>query len=181
MTARVAALGALAATPLGCAWIAGVSGDAALISPGPDGGVDGGSNDEVVVVVIATDATYPDTGLPPDPGAVTCGAQKCPLTAEAGACCAQGGAPFCQNATDTCNGATARCDEAADCPAGQVCCVTAIIPAGLQTACRTACGKSDRRACRSHRECPSACVPWRCAGGTVGTCDGEGADAGCVP
>jgi hypothetical protein len=117
---------------------------------------------------------------PSDPPNVACGATTCPIASKV--CCEESGTTSCRDRFDPqCSGIIAGCDEAASCGFGQVCCVTDLQSAGLETRCATSCSGSDPQSCRTNAECPSGqtCVAWTCAGHTVATCNAAGADAGC--
>ncbi len=177
----------------GCAWIAGVSGDAELVvSPDATDSAtsaqdavheaDGRSSADAPLAEAGNDATeLPESGLPPDRGRTQCGTRTCTLANSV--CCYQAASsPACTDkANPSCSGVLAECDEGADCDSG-VCCVTDVRTYGVETACKTACGPGEPRACRVSNECSGrTCVAWGCAGTVVETCGGGGGDGGCVP
>ena len=138
----------------------------------------------------ATDAGF-DTGAPPlvsDPGAVSCGAQRCTQDP----CCENlaDGSGGCLQPPDTCPAAADGqtfflvCDESGDCPAGQECCM-GINQETLCTRCDlalvpTVC-KSDSQ-CNAPGTSPDAmvpCIPQPCAHYTLGIC-GQVLGPGCT-
>ena len=131
------------------------------VAPGPDG-----------CVPIADGAAC-------DPGHVTCGSTSCDLTKDV-CCVADGGAKFTctvPRPTDggkpppnACTGTEAFCDEAADCPAGQVCCGFVGATGGFATSCATSCG-TGLQFCHGNAECVSGtCTAQPCRGETIETC-----------
>lgn len=151
---------------------AGDVGDAGAVadSPGDAVGADGPGE-------AAPDAP----GVPPsDKNHVSCGSDKCSVPGEE--CCEKLDASACQQATGgNCSGVVARCDEAANCPPGQVCCVTSQSPSGLETECRQSCQGGNPQSCRTDGECGGMgpCVAWTCAGSVVATCQAGGSASGC--
>jgi hypothetical protein len=119
---------------------------------------------------------------PSDKGHVLCGNSACSIQ-QLQQCCEQLDADTCQSSFAICaGGVLAACDEAANCPLNQVCCVTSIGPAGLETSCRSSCQGTQGQSCRTSAECPGSaqpCVAWACAGGVAATCGGVGSSAGC--
>ena len=108
------------------------------------------------------------------PGAQTSlTALSCTMGAES--CCALGGGgsatASCITNGQNCAGTTFSCVEAANCPAGQVCCGTSADDAGAGAAfqCQsgTTCPNGEPQSCRTNAEC--AAVQTSCI---VQTCDG---------
>lgn len=177
---------------LGAALVAALAGYAACgdDSSGDGGGPDGtttddaGGSDAVTPDDGGSDATPTgcvpiDGGLPCDPGHVACGAATCDTSKQV-CCFADGGAKAtCTTPRPTdggkppanaCVGTEAFCDEAADCPAGQVCCGFVGSTGGFATSCATSCG-TGLQFCHGNAECVSGtCTAQQCRGETIETC-----------
>ena len=208
VSARHFAIASLALFTLGgasCGFVAGLPSDYELASDGgatSDGAItfdaadatsayDGSSADAIAVdVVDASDVGAGDAApsvdakaakVPPsDPANVDCAASKCAVPTRA--CCVSSTQASCIDSNGgSCQGLIARCDEAANCSAGDVCCVTDISAYGLETTCHQSCSGSEPHSCRKNAECPNGetCVAWTCNGHVVATCDARGADAAC--
>jgi hypothetical protein len=125
----------------------------------------------------------PGPGLLPDPGAITCGATTCPdasgtppMNEVRAYCCVLGpntGNPVSQTCEyqnlGACeSGKPYYCDEAADCNAGLVCCMSNDLRAW--TACESTC--TGVTLCKSSAECTNGqpCTPVTCDGQHIGTC-----------
>ncbi len=126
-----------------------------------------------------SDACVPaDGGLACDPAHVTCGTKACDAGTQF-CCISDAGTKFtCDNLsadggipTNVCAGSTKdTCDEAANCPAGQICCGFVGPGGGFSTACQTSCG-TGLQFCRSSTECKAGvCTVQLCRGVTIETC-----------
>jgi hypothetical protein len=125
--------------------------------------------------VESTSAT-PLNGHPSTPEQVDCngsaatGTELCTVSSQEGCCASGSGAGSCDpdNGTTTCNGTGQwffECDEAADCNAGEVCCLV-----GTTFSCATSCaGGLAAQSCRLSSECGEdgggACIVQTCNGG----------------
>jgi hypothetical protein len=98
-------------------------------------------------------------------------------------CCGDVDGSACLSDAGACAALVRVCDESADCPLGNVCCVTAIQPKAIATECKPACDPGEPQACATRAECASdggvACLDWACGALRVLTCNRDGADGGC--
>src|SRR5262249_2144841 len=150
--------------------------------------LEGGGTDAPVTVDAHTDADagddgpsddgpMPRHGLPPDPGRISCGIQSCDL--DGSVCCVYAGGDYVPGleypfGSEECHvgsrpdfgglttAGTRACDEPADCPAGQMCCVTS---AWATAVCAASCPTGERL-CKAHAECGDAgpCIVQVCGG-----------------
>ncbi len=117
-------------------------------------------------VEVATDAAIVSS-----PNAITCGSTTCD-PASAFCCALPDGATTdlsCQSSGGNCpNGGVIRCDEAADCPAGNVCCWDTSGPV-IASDCHTDCtggGGMRYQACKTEGEClGGTCAVHACTNG----------------
>jgi hypothetical protein len=127
-----------------------------------------------------TDASCqpPEGGLFCDPGKVACGdAGLCDVPTQE---CCQNTTNACIAAGGSCGGTPIECNEAADCPAGKICCIASSSTTASSAAvtCQTpvnggcpAAVVASAQICRSNKECPSGkCSFWSCAGNTIEAC-----------
>ncbi len=160
-------------------------------SGGPDGGgpmdstVSGDSQqNDVIMGADGGDGSTTDTGggggdggLVSDPGTVNCGPTNCPVPAQL--CCflAGDGGTMCENTAgiEPCMiGDPHRCDEAADCPAGSICC-GGVKGTGIATICvpdAGTCPSMEAQVCKTNAECTNgmSCAAIVCKGETLGFC-----------
>ncbi len=146
-------------------------------APPPPPSADGGG-DAADAATDADAAVIPDGGVPPNPGSVTCGSTSCAV-ATSFCCVAPDGGATCQTSGGTCTalgGAKHECDEAADCPATQVCCYELdALTSTFSTACHVDCaggGGLRDQACKQTAEClDGTCAVHACDGGaTIEAC-----------
>jgi hypothetical protein len=123
--------------------------------------------------VSSSSSTVPTNGHPSTPGAVDCNggnansSENCTPTGSE-ACCTNGSNPgTCESSTaTTCANAGQwlfQCDEAADCSAGEVCCLN-----GNTFSCATTCAAGPQtQSCRLNTECGQSaqCIVQSCNGG----------------
>jgi hypothetical protein len=141
------------------------------VDTGPDGGPDV-TLDAVSVVPI--DGACAFAG--PDPGALACGAEVCDTSRQY--CCAaasEAGVSRCNDdSVSACSGLFQQCDEAADCPAGGVCCTVPgqAVRLSYTTVCASRCLLPSYQVCRTDAECRNGqgCMARDCLGTCVQTC-----------
>ena len=147
--------------------------DSASVGDAADASFDASTRDAAIDSGPA-DSAAPDAALPPTPGIVSCGATTCAVPSTE--CCIDStGTGTCMDAGTACgiNTAAIQCNETPDCPANQVCCLTATADGGVEVtaACQTgACATAQ--ACRTNGECGSngSCVVQECGNLTFELC-----------
>jgi hypothetical protein len=158
-----------------CALVAGVGdglgfGDAGVDAAAlpPDATVGTSSPDA------SPDASGASTLRPSDPNAIACNGSVC-VPGQTRCCIDTSGTRCLSTSSIDCAATEINCDEKADCPAGNVCCLTQDnnnTPVG-STYCRTSCAPNDAIVCKSDQECPDKpCRLVQCGRFSIGTCGG---------
>jgi hypothetical protein len=141
---------------------------------------------------LGSECAPPDGGLPCTPGFLACGSDlSCSLPGSS--CCQVGAVQTCQPATAPCaNAVLFACNEAADCTAGQACCLAAN-DEEWAVSCETLVGgkcpsaaEGSAQICRSSNECAAGdCRSFTCDATIVQACSNPipvlGGYSYCVP
>jgi len=138
---------------------------------------DGGPASDAAAGDKGTECVVPDGGNLCTPGTVSCGDAQCGVPAEV---CCDSDTESCQAASAACTGTPIACDEAADCPAGNICCIlsTSTTKSSARVFCQpgSVCpvikgAIAAAQICRSNNECPShSCQFWDCLGNVIESC-----------